>query len=207
MALPQQVEHADVVGTPDPPPRRSGTRAASRASRRTRTLVGLALVLLVLGTAADGEVADRERTALLAGVEDGESALSAARDSQLSLAQYAGPLLTGVDVPPAARRSAFATLAQDAARWEPRLRARQEQVAAQDVLPWHDDLQAARDAYAARLEVWADVLAEVEREPEVLTDVLGSDIRASRERAERALLSAGLDPADVRSALAGGEAG
>jgi hypothetical protein len=79
--------------------------------------VGLALVLLVLGAAADRRVADRERTALLAGVQRGEAALSAARDSQLSLAQYAGPLLTGADVPPAARRSAFATLAQDAARW------------------------------------------------------------------------------------------
>lgn len=205
--MPGPAQHADVLGTPDPPRRRSPTGPASATSRRTRTLVGLALVLLVLGAAVDRELADRERTALLAAVEDGETALSAARYSQLSLAQYAGPLLTGVDVPTAARRSAFATLAQDAARWEPRVRARQDSVAAQDVLPWHEELQAARDAYAARLEAWADVLARVEREPEVLTDALDDDVRASRQAAAEALVAAGLDPAAVRSALAGREAG
>ena len=199
-------QHADVLGTPDPPRRRSATGTASATSRRTRALVGLALVTLVLGGAADRRLADRERAALLEAVEAGEGTLSAARDSQLSLAQYAGPRLTSV-VPPTARRSAFAMLARDAGRWEPRVRARQREVAALEVLPWHDELHAAKDAYAARLDVWADVLAEIEREPDVLTELLDGRVRDSRRRAADALVAAGLDPADVRSALAGGAAG
>ena len=201
-----RAQHADVLGGPDRPPRRGRRRSASATSRRTRSLVGLALGLLVLGAAADRELADRERTALLADVRDGESVLAAARDSQQSLAQYAGPLLTGVDVPPAARRSAFATLADDAARWEPRVRARRAQVADADVLPWHGELRAAREAYARRLETYAEALAEVEREPEVLTGAVGDDVRDSRRSALDALLAAGVDAADVRSALGRGEA-
>jgi hypothetical protein len=201
-----RVQHSDVLGRPDRPPRRGRRRSASATSRRTRSLVGLALALLVLGAAADRHLADRERAALLADVRDGEQVLAAARDSQLSLAQYAGPLLTGVDVPPAARRSAFATLADDAARWEPRVRARRAQVAAAAVLPWHGELRAAREAYARRLETYAEALDEVERRPQALVDRVGDDVGASRRSARDALLAAGVDAADVRSTLGRGEA-
>jgi hypothetical protein len=90
---------------------------ARETSRRTRAVAVLAVVLLVLGVAVDRWRLDRERAALLTTVEEAESTVTASLDSLLSLADYAGPLLTNEDVPPASRRSALTTLARDAARW------------------------------------------------------------------------------------------
>jgi len=183
---------------------------AVETSRRTRTLVVAVLVLLVLGVAADRWRVDRERAALLSTVEEAERTVAASLDSLLSLADYAGPLLTTEDVPAASRRSALATLAQDAARWEPRVRSRQALVEDTVVLPWHGDLRAAREAYVRRLTAWADLLAAVDRDAEALLGGSDGDVRRTRQQAVDALLEAGADPERVRRALglgADGEAG
>ncbi len=169
-----------------------------------RVLVALAVLLLVVGLAADRWRVDRERSALLATVEQAESTVAASLDSLLSLADYAGPLLTTEDVPAASRRSALATLSRDAARWEPRIRARKEMVGDAVVLPWHGDLRNAREAYTRRLDTWADLLAEVDRDPEAFLGGSDGEVRRTRQRAVDALLAAGADPKRVRRALGRG---
>jgi hypothetical protein len=173
-------------------------------SRRTRLLVLVAVLLLAAGLAADRWRLDRERSALLGTVEQAEGTVSASLGSLLSLVDYAGPLLTSADVPAASRRSALVTLSRDAARWEPRIRARQELVDDAVVLPWHDDLRAAREAYASRLTVWADLLATVEQDPEAILGGSDGDVTRTRSRAVDALLAAGADPERVRRALGRG---
>jgi hypothetical protein len=177
---------------------------AGEPSRRTRGLVLALAVLLVLGLAADRWQADRERTALLATVERSETTVTASLDSLLSLADYAGPLLTTEDVPATSRRSALATLARDAARTRGSQRARQELVDDGRLLPWHRDLRAAREAYARRLAAWADLLAMMDRDPEAFLGGSDGDIRRTRQQAVDALLRAGADPERVRRALGRG---
>ena len=201
----EDVGSRDEVAGPGRAGRRDEVAGAQATSRRTRTLVGLALVLLVLGVGADRWLVERERTALLATVEEAETAVTASQNSLLSLMEYAGRLLTDADVPAATRTSALATLSRDAARWQPRVRARHDGALSQRIAPWHGDLRAARDAYALRLDVWADRLAEVERRPQALSGG-GAEVRRSRQRAVDRLLDAGADAARVRSLLGSGEA-
>ena len=179
---------------------------AGETSRRTRALVVAVLVLLAVGLALDRWQADRERTALLATVEEAESTVTASVSSLLSLADYAGPLLTNEDAPAASRRSALGTLARDAARWEPRVRAREEQLDDRLLLPWHGDLRAAREAYARRLVAWADLLATVDRDPAAFLGGSDGEVRRTRAEAVDALLAAGADPERVRRALGSGAA-
>ena len=177
---------------------------AGEASRRTRALVVAVVVLLALGLALDRWQADRERTALLATVEEAESTVAASVSSLLSLADYAGPLLTNEDAPAASRRSALSTLSRDAARWEPRIRAREDALEDAVVLPWHGDLRAAREAYARRLAAWADLLATVDRDPAALLGGSDGEVRRTRAEAVDALLAAGADADRVRRALGRG---
>jgi hypothetical protein len=177
---------------------------AGESSRRTRVVAVLVVLLLVLGVAADRWRLDRERAAVLTAVEEAESTVTASLDSLLSLADYAGPLLTNEDVPPASRRSALTTLARDAARWEPRIRAREELVADAAVLPWHRDLRDAKQAYVGRLTTWADLLATIDSDPEAFLGGSDADVRETRQRAVDALLAAGADPERVRRALGRG---
>jgi hypothetical protein len=179
---------------------------AEGTSRRTRAAVALVLVLLLAGLAADRWRADRERSALLTTVEASERTVAASVTSLLSLADYAGPLLTAEDAPAESRRSALATLAQDAARWEPRVRAGRVAVDDASVLPWHGDLRSAREAYERRLGAWADLLATVERDPEAFLGGSDGAVRTTRARAVDALLAAGADPERVRRALGRGAA-
>ena len=179
---------------------------AGETSRRTRALVVAVLVLLAVGLALDRWQADRERTALLATVEEAESTVTSSVSSLLSLADYAGPLLTNADAPAASRRSALGTLARDAARWEPRVRAREEQLDDRLLLPWHGDLRAAREAYARRLVAWADLLATVDRDPAAFLGGSDGEVRRTRAEAVDALLAAGADPERVRRALGSGAA-
>ena len=179
----------------------SGARATSR---RTRALVAVAVLLLVVGVAADRWRLDRERSALLATVEEAETTVTASVSSLLSLADYAGPLLISEDAPAASRRSALATLSRDAARWEPRIRAREQAVEDAVVLPWHGDLRAAREAYGRRLVAWADLLATVDRDPEAFLGGSDDEVRRTRSQAVDALLAAGADPERVRRALGRG---
>jgi hypothetical protein len=177
---------------------------AEGTSRRTRAVVVALALLLLVGVALDRWQADRVRTALMATVEECEGTVTASLDSMLSLVDYAGPLLTSADVPAASRRSALVTLSQDAARWEPRIRARERTVREGLVLPWHGDLRAARQAYARRVVAWADFLAAVEREPEAVLGGSDGEVTRSRQQAVDALLAAGADPERVRRALGRG---
>ena len=177
---------------------------AEGTSRRTRAVVVALALLLLVGVALDRWQADRARTALMATVEECESTVTASLDSMLSLVDYAGPLLTSADVPAASRRSALVTLSQDAARWEPRIRARERTVRDGLVLPWHRDLRAARQAYARRVVAWADFLAAVEREPEAVLGGSDGEVTRLRQQAVDALLAAGADPERVRRALGRG---
>ncbi len=179
---------------------------AQGTTRRTRALVVLVVVLLLTGLATDRWRVDRERAALLTAVEQAEATVEASVSSLLSLADYAGPLLTNEDASAASRRSAFATLSRDAARWEPRVRAQQVLVEDAAVLPWHGDLRAAREAYARRLVAWGDLLATVDQDPEALLGGSDGDVRRTRSQAVDALLAAGADPERVRRALGRGEA-
>jgi len=177
---------------------------AAGTSRRTRAAVVLTVALLVLALAADRWRVERERAALLTAVEQAESTVTASLGSLVSLADYAGPLLTAEGVPAATRRSALATLSRDAARWEPRVRARQDLVEGADVLSWHGDLRAARAAYLRRLTAWADLLATVDRDAEAFLGGSDGDVRRTRSRAVDALLQAGADPERVHRALGRG---
>jgi hypothetical protein len=177
---------------------------AEGTSRRTRAVVVALALLLLVGVALDRWQADRARTALMATVEECESTVTASLDSMLSLVDYAGPLLTSADVPAASRRSALVTLSRDAARWAPRIRAREPGVRDELVLPWHGDLRAARQAYARRVVAWADFLAAVEREPEAVLGGSDGEVTRSRQQAVDALLAAGADPERVRRALGRG---
>ena len=179
---------------------------AGETSRRTRAVVVVVLVALALGFLADRWRIDRERAGLLATVEEAESTVTASLHSLLSLAEYVGPLLTAEDVPAASRRSAFATLSRDAARWEPRIRAREALVEDTAVLPWHRDVRAARQAYVRRLTAWSELLATVDRDAEAFLGGSDGDVRRTRQQAVDALLEAGADPERVRRALGRGEA-
>ena len=177
---------------------------AEAPSRRTRAGVVALVVLLLAVLAADRWRADRERDRLLAAVETAERTVTASQSSLLSLADYAGPLLTTEDVPAASRRSALVTISRDAARWVPRVRAEEGRLDDTSVLPWHGDLREARAAYVDRLGAWADLLAVIDREPSAFLGGSDGDVRRTRTRAVDALLAAGVDPERVRRALGRG---
>jgi hypothetical protein len=180
-------------------------RGAAETSRRTRTLVGIALVLLLLGAAADRWQADRERQALLETVASSEQVVQASGASLRGLATYVGPLTSNPDAPERARAWAYETLAHDAARWQPRVQSRRQQVLDVPVAPWHGDMRAAREAYAERLAVWVDVLLDVEAATLGQTD-RGQAVRSSKQQARQALLLAGADVDRVHALLGRGEA-
>ena len=177
---------------------------AEAPSRRTRGAAVAVVVLLLAGLAADRWRADQERDRLLTAVETAERTVTASQSSLLSLADYAGPLLTTEDVPAASRQSALVTIARDAARWEPRVRAAGGRLDDTAVLPWHGDLRTARAAYADRLGAWADLLATIDREPSAFLGGSDGDVRRTRAQAVDALVTAGMDPARVRRALGRG---
>lgn len=178
---------------------------AAETSRRTRTLVGVVLVLLLLGAAGDRWQADRERRALLETVAAGEQVVQASGASLRGLATYVGPLTSNPDAPERARAWAYDTLAHDAARWQPRVQSRRQEVLDVPVAPWHGDVRAAREAYAERLGVWVDVLVDLSAATPGQTD-RGQAVRASKQQAREALLLAGADVERVRELLGRGEA-
>ena len=181
-------------------------QGAAETSRRTRTLVGIVLVLLLLGAGADRWQADRERRALLDAVAAGEQSVQASSSSLRGLATYVGPLTSNSEAPERARDWAYDVLSRDAARWQPRVQSRRQDVLNVPVAPWHGDVREAREAYAERLAVWTDVLRSMEAATLGETD-RGPEVRWSRRQAHDALLLAGADAARVRELLGRGEAG
>lgn len=180
-------------------------QGARETSRRTRTLVGLVLVLLVVGVSADRWQADRERRALLDAVVRGEQVIDRSAASLRGLGTYVAPLTSNPEAPEAARAWALSVLSDDAARWQPRVQSRRAEVLDVDLAPWHYSLRTAREAYAHRLSAWKDSLAEVERGPQAPGDG-GRAVRAAAEQARRALLAAGADAGRVDEALGRREA-
>ncbi len=177
---------------------------AQATSRRTRTVVGLVLVLLVLGFAGDRWQSARETDRLLAVVTDGESAVRGSQASLAGLAQYSSRLLTGADVTDGARGAAYESLARDAARWQPRVADPQRRLAGLTVVPWHDGLRDARSAYALRLQSWADVLQRAARVEPATVLAEHPEVTASLDGA-RAALVAVVGQAEVAARLGGAE--
>ena len=179
-------------------------RGAEPAGRRGRLLVLAALVVLLLGAGADRWAAQREADRLLDAVAAGEAVVAASRGSQTGLADYSSRLLTGADVPPAARAAAYDNLATDARRWLVRLERPEARVDGTAVLPWHGDLRAARTAYARRLDAWRRVLEQVAADPAGEGRDLPA-VRAARDEARAALLA--VADRERVTALLGGEGG
>jgi len=181
-------------------------RGADRTSRRTRATVVGTLVLLLLGAAGDRWQAARERQDLLDAVVAGEGVVRASGASLRGLATYVSPLTSNPDAPDAARSWAFEALSQDAARWQPRVQDRRQEVLDVAVAPWHGDVRSAREAYAERLGVWLQALVEMENAT-LGQGGVGRDVRSSAARAREALLVAGADAERVQELLGRGEAG
>ena len=180
-------------------------QGVAETSRRTRTLAVLVLVLLVLGAGADRWQTDRERRALLDAVAAGEQSVRASSASLRGLATYVGPLTSNAEAPQAARAWAFDVLSRDAARWQPRVQSRRQDVLDVPVAPWHGEARAAREAYAQRLAVWTEVLLAMEAATLGQSD-RGQQVRSSTRQAREALLLAGADAERVRELLGRGEA-
>lgn len=167
---------------------------AEPVRRRTRVLLVALLAISLVAVGADRWRADRERERLREAVLAGEQTVSASSRSLAGVAAYSSRLLTGGDVRPEARRSAYAVLGDDARRWTARVERAQSRVAAVDVLPWHTGVQEARDAYDLRLQAWADALERFADDPR--TGVVDPAVTRSRTAADEALSRAGLDLLD-----------
>lgn len=161
----------------------------------------MALVLALLGAAADFRQGSRERAHLLRSVTAGEQVVDDSQNSLLSLAQYSAGLLYLADVPDSVRGSAYQNLARDAERWRPRLQQARRDVAATPVLPWHGGTRAAREAYEERLTAWIDLLADYQVAPQTGQRERDEAVRTSRRAAGEALVAAGVDPGRVRELL------
>ena len=175
---------------------------ADEPSRRNRALVVALAVLLAVGAGVDRWSVARERAALLEAVTAGEQVVHGSAASLRGLRAYVGPLVGNVEARPEAREWAVDTLRADAARWRPRVRAQRSQVLDLAVAPWHDDVLAARDAYAGRLTAWDELLDGVGRRGRGS----GASAQAAAERASAALVGADLDERRVRDLLGLGEA-
>lgn len=175
---------------------------AGETSPRTRALVVALGVLAVLGLGADRWQVARERAALLDAVVAGEQVVQRSAASLRGLRAYVGPLAGNVDARPEAREWAFDALRADAARFRPRVQDSRADVLGLPVAPWHGDVLAARDAYAARLTAWDELLDGVGRRGRGS----GASARVAAERASTALVVADLDEGRVRDLLGLGEA-
>lgn len=184
------------------PAHRDELVGAPETAGRRRAAVGLVLALLLVAAGADRWQAERERTAMLSAVADGEQVVERSAASLRGLRAYVGPLVSNTDARPEAREWAFDALRGDAARWRPRVRERRGDVLALQIAPWHRDARAARDAYAGRLAAWDRLLAGVGRRGQGS----GAPAREAAERARTALVAAGLDADEVRQLLGLGEA-
>ncbi len=161
-------------------------------SRRTRGTVAALVVLALLGLGADRWAADRERDRLADAVAAGEQVVADAEASLVTLRAYISPSAERPDLPVAERARAYGPVGRDAERWLPRVQQRLADVRAVDALPWHDELAQGRDAYAARLQEVADLLAAVARTP---AEPAGAPGRTAelRESADAALRAVGVE--------------
>ena len=164
-------------------------------SWRHRAVAGLVVLLVVAGLAGDRWVRERQADALLDRVVAVEQVVRASQASLSSLTAYQSALLVRADIPPEARASAYGVLADDAARWGPRLAVARDAVAGSSVLPWHDRAHDVREAWTARADSWAELLDRLEQTPE---RGLSGQAEATRlrELARQSLVA--LAPGDAR---------
>jgi hypothetical protein len=165
-------------------------------SRRLKLLVGvLALVLVSAAYSADWWQTNREMDQLLGEVEESERQVSAAVDNLEYTIRFS--TLAGLDesaseeIREAARIEANQRLAIACARAARAIQSAGEDVRAIGILPWHDAMRDARDAYLEHNAAWLAVFVAGATEPARLVDpVLGERVRttseASRDRLEEA---------------------
>lgn len=124
------------------------------ARRRTRWLLGLLVVLLVValvGRWADGQQRRHEFSTLLAKTADAQATVLAAQAEVLSIRSYTMPLL--VSSSSATVRSGLAQLIdQSAATGATSLREARDAIARLTELPWHHEMRSARRADLAYLD-------------------------------------------------------
>lgn len=123
---------------------------ADRPPRRWPWVVAAAAVAVGLAVAAaDGPLHGRGADAVAEAAGEVRSAAARADGLVSSRVSYASPLLTAAGVDPTLRADLEALVGDGAAAGAADLRAARDRLAAVTLLPWHDDLAAARDATVA----------------------------------------------------------
>lgn len=158
----------------------------------------LLALLLVAGVALAAEQWERQRgrAALVDAALDAEQVVVSARASLAGLVAYSGGTLARSDLAASQRQALLSTFARDAQRFVPRMTARRDAVAAVRVLPWDDDLRAARQRYLERLDGWTSFVTATGDDPGSLL-LERRHTREQRERAAAALRTAAGADADV----------
>jgi hypothetical protein len=202
----------DLVGSGREPGERGGplrrsvlrtppTHLAAHAGRRAGTRHGpwAAVVVLVLVVGAERAGSSRESASLLRCVERAEAALAHGEARVAGAVQYASPLLTGAQTPPAVRQSLAEVVGDAAAGSLPGVDEARRGCATTAVLPWHDATRAALAAYEGLVDARRARLVAVTRSVRALYAPDG-DVQRARASA-LAALRAGLAGTRERRAV------
>ncbi len=120
----------------------------SRTAWRRAVLPAL-LVAALLGWWGDAEVRDREHEALMDAIASTQTEANQADDLVWATLQYMQPTILSFDIPESLRQNLKSTVQHMANQGVADINAHVDAVADVRILPWHDDLDAARDAYLA----------------------------------------------------------
>ena len=184
-------------------PTRHPRRRPPRLGRRTRALL-LALAVLAAGSAwaVDQQRRNAEFGTLLAAVRQGQATIDDCDRRVASMIEYVSPLLHAAKTPSDVRAGLQQVVHASALQAAARLRTEARAVAAINVLPWHRQQVAARDAYAADLNARAAYY-----ELFLAPGMSGSEptqaaaVLAGFAAAKAALLEAAPSPAQKKQAL------
>ena len=168
-----------------------------RLGRRSRALI-VALVVLAVGSgwAVDQHQHSAEFGTLLAAVRHGQATIDDCDRRVASMIDYVSPLLHAARTPPDVRAGLQQVVHASALQAAARLRAEARAVAAINVLPWHGQEAAARDAYVADLNARA-AYYELFLAPGMTGDesTQAATVRSGFAAARVALLDAARSPA------------
>ncbi len=134
-----------------------GGRDAS-PRRRTRWVLGLAVVLVVGLVLADRAVRAREVDTLLADVEKVSAAVSLADQRVAAMQLYIRPVASSGATGPGLAADLDELVVEAAATGADELRGRGRDVGSRTVLPWHHDVRDAQGALARYADARADRL-------------------------------------------------
>jgi hypothetical protein len=183
-------ESPDAVA-PGPP----GSRG--RRGPAGRWWAALAVLLLVVGTAvstgADQRSRDREFSALIEQVTQGQSALRYSYARVLATVEYTSPQLTSPRTPARVRAGLAQIVQQAAADRVAPMRAHRDAVAGLSIAAWHGRQRRARDAYRTYLDEEIGFLRAVAADLHALYRPRTGDGGLAAARA--ALLAVSPDPA------------